>query len=119
MTASRSDDLTGTMDTIDIPQSVHTQLDADAEGLSMTSFDPYTPHILCFVMWTSAEAYKKTNWPIIPATMEGCTELWSRTKKSETFYERHTASDITLRFAGEVSSRLHAHNSCTDRSHRS
>ena len=76
MTASRSDDLTGTMDiNIDIPQSVHTQLDADAEGLSMTSFDPYAPHILCFVMWTSAEAYKKTNWPIIPATMEGCTKL--------------------------------------------
>jgi hypothetical protein len=65
------------MDTnTDIPQSVHTQLDAEAdEFLSPSSFDSSAPYILCFVLWACAEAYKKTNWPIIPVTKESCAKL--------------------------------------------
>lgn len=42
---------------------------------STVAFDFYAAQILYLVIGPSADAYKRTNWPIIPPTMRHCRDL--------------------------------------------
>ena len=98
MAASRSDNFSGTVNTItdDIPQTIHAELNADANFWKALSLDSCAVQLLFYVMTSSAEAYSSTNSPIIFLSQTALRNLLkSNPEVSDLLSEAHESGDYT------------------------